>query len=126
MESDEFEVDAPVGVELLLPLLQKCLKHQNLITSDISLRVDLCKLSISYICITFLWLRSTYILLIEFREVLLKIDTLLKPLVTSPCHGHLIEVFKQGDKSDEVGVLKELLLDDVEGDFDILEMVPFE
>ena len=47
-------------------------------------------------------------------------------MVAAPAHGHLIEVFKEGDEPQEVGVLQKLLLDVIDWDLDILEVVPLE
>lgn len=54
LESDVLEIDSPVGVQLLLPLLQESLKHQDLVVSDLGLGVDLRQLSVSDIGVALL------------------------------------------------------------------------
>jgi len=110
LHTNELKVHGPIRVELLLPLLKERLEHQDLIIALLSFRVDLRQLSISYVGIPLLgqlvgFLALVIAHLVVLSEVLLQVDTLLEPLVASPSHGYLVEVLKERNEPDEVGVL---------------------
>jgi hypothetical protein len=96
-----------------------------LVIANLSLGVDLSKLSVCHISITFLGLRLLLGCLIILTEILLEVDSLLKPVIAAPSHGNLIKVFKKRDEPNEISILKQLLLNKVDWDLDILKVVPF-
>ena len=126
LKANVFEIYAPIGVQLFLPLLEQSLKHQRLVISNFSIivRINLGELSISNVSITLLGLLLWLKIFIILREILLQINTLLKPQIASPTHGNLIEILKKGEKSDEISVLEQLLFDKVNWHFDILKVIP--
>ena len=122
-----FKINAPVGIQLFLPLLQQSLEHERLVISNFSIivRIYLGELSVSDVGITLLRLLLGLKIFIILREILLQVNSLLEPQVASPTHGDLVEVFKQGQEADKICVLEQLLFDEVDWHFDVLKVVPF-
>ena len=71
LHSDKLKINGPICVKLILPLLKKGLKHQDLFVSNVSLRVNLSQFSVSNISVSLLRLRLCIINLVEFRKVFL-------------------------------------------------------
>lgn len=102
------------------------MKHQDLVIADLLLTVDLGQLSVRHISISLLRHGSELTRFVELLEILTKVDALLEELVAAPGHGHEVEVLKEGDEPDEVGVLQKLLHHVVHRQLDVLEVVPLE
>lgn len=102
------------------------MEHEYLVVADLGLRVDLGELSVRDISVALLRLRSRLLRPVVLVEILGQVDALLEPVVAAPRHRHLVEVLEQGDEPDEVGILQQLLLDEVNIKFHILKLIPFE
>ena len=126
LHANVLEVALPVGVQLLLPFGEQRRELEDLVITAIRMRVQLCKLTICHISITFLRLSPLILHGVVLSEILGKIHALLEPSIAAPRHGDLIKVLEERYEANEVRVLQQLVLHEVYGYFDILEIVPLE